>query len=182
MFCWKAVAEKSAPTADCLSPLLWRQILLYKSLVLLSPIPLNTGHSWDKQMQPTALILLWQQDSGSSHRPRTLPDGTRLSQHSPLRLQPVYPQQRSQGAAMPTQPLAVVFSQCEGYNQQRQPKVAVKSSAFSFPAPVQKNKGAALEWFKPLTYPELCLVTQDIPHHCPSPAGMSLPLSMLSSI
>lgn len=131
-------------------------------------------------MQPTALILCWQQDSGSSHCPRTLPDGTQLSHHSPLRLQPAYPRQRSQGTVMTTHSLGVLFSHCKGYNQQRQPKASVKSLAFSFPAPIDKNRGAALEWFKPLAYAELCLVTQDTPHPCPSTAGMSLPLSRLS--
>lgn len=103
-------------------------------------------------MQPNALVLLWQQDGGSSHCLRTLPDGIQLSHHSPLRFQPVYAWQQSQRAAMPTQPLAVVLTHCKGYYQQKQFKAAVKSSAFSFTAPVQKNRGAALDQFKPFSW------------------------------
>lgn len=104
-------------------------------------------------MQPTALVLLWQQDSGSSHCLRTLPDGIRLSYHLPLRLQPVYAWQQSQGAAMHTQPLAVVLPDCEGYYQQKQLKAAVKSLAFNFPAPFQKSRGATWDWCKPFSCP-----------------------------
>lgn len=65
-------------------------------------------------MQPTALILLWQQDS--SHCLRTLPDGIQLSYHLPLRLQLVDARQ-SQGAAVPTQSLAVILPHHKGYYQ-----------------------------------------------------------------
>lgn len=111
-----------------------------RSLVLF-PILLDTGHftfqNQDKQMQPTVLVLLWQQDSGSTRCPRTLPDGIWLSQHSPLRLQPPYAWQRSRGAATPQLKAERAQPHHKVYSQQQQLKAAVQSSAFGFPAPVQ---------------------------------------------
>lgn len=73
--------------------------------------------------------------------------GYHTTRHS---FQLVYAWQQSQGAAMPTQPLAVVLTHRKGYYQQKQFKAAVKSSAFSFAAPVQ-NRGAVLGRFKPFS-------------------------------
>lgn len=46
---------------------------------------------------------------------------------------------------MPIQPLAVILQHREGYYKQKQFEAAVRSSASSFPAPVQKSRGAALD-------------------------------------
>lgn len=106
--CRAAAENKSAPTS-CLSllyhkdhevfPTLWVGVWSFSPFCWIQVTSLFQNP--DKQMQPTALILLRQQDSGSSRCPRTLPDGIRLSQPSPLRLQPAYAWQRSWGAATP---------------------------------------------------------------------------------
>lgn len=92
-------------------------------------------------MQPTALILGWQQDSGSSHSPRTVPDGIGLSQCSPLRLG-LSVHGRHRELLGPLHPL-LSCHQIMNVTTSRSNSEHLCRVLHRFLAPMQKDKGSA---------------------------------------
>lgn len=133
------------------------QILIVRSLLLctykFAPLPFfwkqvifTFWKSRDKQTQPTALILGWQQDSGSSHSLRTVPDGIGLSQCSPLGLgQSAHGRHRE--LLCPLHPW-LPCHQIMNVTTSRSNSKHLRRVLHRFLATMQKHKGSASVWFK----------------------------------